>query len=287
MKCILFSGLLLICLFLTGFSSCKKKDKEEPEVPGQVLYNQSYGTDPRHVMDVHLPENRSYDSTKVMIYIHGGDWTGGDKHELTGLLSTFKKYLPGYALIGINYRLCSADPYTNGFPAQEEDVALAVSYIKSKCAEWNISPNHITLTGSSAGGHLALLHAYKNNSDHTIKAVAAFYAPTHLAQGYDGLPASKASIEFVTGGTPSEVPDTYFESSPIHYTSTAIPSILFHGNTDNVIPVQQTMWLADSLNAKGKMVDSWIVPAEGHGFSSLKMAEAIQRIGTFFSTNNP
>lgn len=222
-----------------------------------------------------------------MIYIHGGGWTGGDKHELTGLLSTFKQYLPGYALIGINYRLCSSDPYTNGFPSQEEDVLLAVNYIKSKCAEWNISPNHITLTGSSAGGHLALLHAYKNNSDHTIKAVAAFYAPTHLAQGYDDLPASKASIEFVTGGTPSEVPDIYFESSPINYTSTAIPSILFHGNTDNVIPVQQTMWLADSLNAKGKTVYSWIVPAEGHGFSSLKMAEAIQRIGTFFSTNNP
>ncbi len=287
MKYIHISILLILSIWLTGFSACKKKDKEEPEVPGQVIYNQSYGTDPRHVMDVHLPENRSYDSTKVMIYIHGGGWTGGDKHELTGLLSTFKQYLPGYALIGINYRLCSSDPYTNGFPSQEEDVLLAVNYIKSKCAEWNISPNHITLTGSSAGGHLALLHAYKNNSDHTIKAVAAFYAPTHLAQGYDDLPASKASIEFVTGGTPSEVPDIYFESSPINYTSTAIPSILFHGNTDNVIPVQQTMWLADSLNAKGKTVYSWIVPAEGHGFSSLKMAEAIQRIGTFFSTNNP
>lgn len=287
MKYIHFSGLLLICLFLTGFSSCKKKDKEEPEIPGQVLYNQSYGTDPRNVMDVHLPEDRSYDSTKVMVYIHGGGWSSGDKHELTGLLTTFKKHLPGYAFIGINYRLCAADPYTNGFPAQEEDVALAVNYIKSKCAEWNISPNHITLVGTSAGGHLALLHSYKNNSDHTIKAVAAYYPPTHLAQGYDALPDSKALIELVTGGTPADVPDIYFESSPIHYTSTAIPSILFHGNADNVVPVQQTMWLVDSLNAKGKMVDSWIIPAEGHGLSGAKMVETIERIGVFFSNHNP
>ena len=131
------------------------------------------------------------------------------------------------------------------------------------------------------------MHSYKNNSDHTIKAVAAYYPPTHLAQGYDALPDSKALIELVTGGTPADVPDIYFESSPIYYTSTAIPSILFHGNTDNVVPVQQTMWLVDSLNTKGKMVDSWIIPAEGHGLSGAKMVETIERIGVFFSNHNP
>lgn len=276
---------IIVGLFI-GFSSCKKKDKKEPDTPSQVFSNESYGTDPRHVMDVHLPENRSMDSTKVVILIHGGGWTSGNKSDFNGLMTTIKKNLPHYAVININYRLCSDNPYTNGFPAQEEDVIQAIEYIKTKRSEWQIS-DKFTLVGASAGAHLALLHAYKNNADHTVKAVAAYFPPTDLANGYDAFPASKTLIEFVTGGTPADVPQIYFESSPINYTATAIPTILFHGTNDNIVPVQQTTWLRDSLVSKAKTVDAWIIPAQGHGFTAATSVETIERIGNFFRTNNP
>lgn len=248
-----------LAFFLIGFTSCKKKDKE-PDVPAKQIGNESYGTDLKQVMDIYLPENRTIDSTKVVIFIHGGGWTSGSKSDVNGLLNTIKNNLKGYAIISIGYRLCSATPYANGFPTQEQDVATAISYVKSKCSEWEIS-DKITLVGVSAGAHLALLHAYKNNADHTVKAIAAYFGPTNLAQGYDDLPNTKALIELVTGGTYADVPQIYDESSPINYVSTAIPTILFHGTTDNIVPVEQTTSLRDSLLAHSKIVDTWIIPA--------------------------
>lgn len=269
------------------FASCKKKEKEEPDTPSQVIYNVSYGNDARHMMDVHLPENRSADSTKVMVFIHGGGWTSGSKSDINGFLTTFKNNLPNYAIISINYRLCANDTaYVNGFPAQEQDVQQALEFIKSSSAEWKISKK-IVLVGMSAGAHLSLLQAYKHNSDQSIKAVAAFFPPTYLAEGYDNLPVSKALIELVTGGTPTAVPQTYFESSPANYTNTAIPTILFHGVNDNIVPISQSILLKDSLFSKGKTVEMVTVPAQGHGFSAAKYAETIGNIGTFFSTYNP
>lgn len=285
MKQVKFFGIIFLGI-ITIFSSCNKKDKTEPDTPSETTYNVSYGTDPRHVMDIHLPENRSIDSTKIMVYIHGGGWTAGDKSELNNLLSTFKKNLPNYAIVSINYRLCSSNPYTNGFPSQEQDVALAIDYIKSVSVNWKVS-NNMVLVGASAGAHLSLLHAYKNNTDNTVKAVAAYFPPTDLANGYDNLPASKALIELVTGGTPGDVPQVYFESSPINYVSTAVPTILFHGSMDNIVPVQQTIALRDSLTIKGKSVDSWIIPTQGHGFTASTYVETIGRISSFFKTHNP
>lgn len=281
-----FIGIILLASTIV-FASCKKKDTEEPDTKAQVVYNVSYGTDSRHVMDVHLPENRSADSTKVMVFIHGGGWTSGNKSDITGLLTTFKNNLPNYAIISINYRLCSNDPsYMNGFPAQEQDVMQAIEFIKASSAEWKIS-NKIVLVGMSAGAHLSLLQAYKHNSDQSIKAVAAFFPPTYLAEGYEHLPASKALIELVTGGTPNDVPQVYFESSPANYASSGIPTILFHGVDDNVVPLGQSFLLKDSLMSNGKIVNMVTVPAQGHGFSAAKYVETIGNVGTFFGTYNP
>lgn len=281
-----FIGIILLVSTIV-FASCNKKEKKEPDTPSQVVYNVSYGTDPRHLMDVHLPENRSADSTKVMVFIHGGGWTSGNKSDITGLLTTFKNNLPNYAIISINYRLCSNDSsYINGFPAQEQDVQQAIEFIKSSSSEWKIS-NKIVLVGMSAGAHLSLLQAYKHNSDQSIKAVAAFFPPTYLAEGYDNFPASKALIELVTGGTPTDVPQIYYESSPANYTGNAIPTILFHGVIDNVVPLRQSTLLKDSLISHGKIVNMVTVPAQGHGFSAAKYVETIDNIGTFFSTYNP
>jgi acetyl esterase/lipase len=277
----------ILCAGMIVVSACKKKEKE-PDTPAEAFYNVSYGADPRNVMDVHLPENRSADSTKVMVFIHGGGWTSGNKTDITGYLSTFKKNLPNYAIVTVNYRLCSNNPsYINGFPTQEEDIQQALEFIKASSSEWQISNKKIVLVGMSAGAHLSLLQAYKHNSDQSIKAVAAFFPPTHLAEGYDNLPASKALIELVTGGTPNDVPQVYFESSPANYTNTAVPTILFHGVNDDVVPIAQSILLKDSLFSKGKIVNMIIVPTQGHGFTAAKYVETIGQIGVFFSTHNP
>lgn len=276
-------------LFFIGFSfffllACKKKD--QIDTPSKDMNNISYGSDSAMKMDVFLPQNRSYDSTKVMIYIHGGGWMSGDKSEFYSLKTNFESHLPNYAFVTINYRLCNGNPATNQFPTQEIDVKAAIDFVLSKRQEWQVSDQFV-LAGGSAGGHLALLHAYKNNSDGLINAVAAYFPPTDLSSYYMNFTASQDMLNYVIGGSPDSLSLLYQESSPINYIETSIPTILFHGSNDVIVPVNQSYQLIDSLNAHLKVVESWIIPGEGHGFTASTFAESALRASDFFKEHNP
>ena len=47
-----------------------------------VLTNVSYGNNPEQVYDLYLPEGREASRTKVVVLIHGGGWTSGDKVDM-------------------------------------------------------------------------------------------------------------------------------------------------------------------------------------------------------------
>jgi len=81
----------------------------------------------------------------LLVYIHGGGWTAGDKKQEA------KFYLPflekGISYAAINYRHTPKHP----LPAPVHDAARAIQFIKSKAEEWNLNKNRIALTGGSAG----------------------------------------------------------------------------------------------------------------------------------------
>ena len=95
--------------------------------------------------------------------------------------------LPNYAFFNINYRLF--DGTTNQYPAQEEDVKLAVNFILNKANDFNVSKKWIMM-GASAGGHLALLQAYKYVQPVKAAAVVSFYGPTDLVEFYNNPPSA-------------------------------------------------------------------------------------------------
>ena len=130
---ILFS---FLCIF---FFSCTKNNVtpgENPPAPvptaiqASTQLNLAYGTDPLQKIEIYLPAGRSIAVTKLMIVIHGGSWSGGDKMDMNAYIDSMKKRLPGYAFINLNYRL--ATPAGNTFPTQETDVKSALDFIYSK-----------------------------------------------------------------------------------------------------------------------------------------------------------
>src|SRR5256885_2360369 len=107
---------LLVFLSLLFFLSCKKTTSE-PAIPAQTITNLSYGSDSFQIMDLYLPEGHSSDSTRLLILIHGGAWTEGDKTDFNVYIPVLKQRLPGWALANINYRLATSA--ANHFPTQE------------------------------------------------------------------------------------------------------------------------------------------------------------------------
>jgi acetyl esterase/lipase len=271
------------------FLSCKKDTSSgnttPPPVAEKTELNVAYGTDAAQKMDIYLPAGRSTATTKVIILIHGGGWTQGDKADFTTYVDTLKKRIPGYAIFNINYRLATGS--ANFFPTQENDVKAAIEFIYGKRNEYLISDKFVLL-GASAGGHLSLLHAYKYNTPVKIKAVVDFFGPTDLVDMYNNPPNPLIPILLlqVTGGIPSTVPIMYQQSGPINYvTAQSPPTIILHGGVDVVVSYTQSVLLKNKLQSFGVVNQYVFYPTENHGWTGANLTDSFDKITAFLNTN--
>ena len=266
--------------------SCKKNNQPQlPTPPAQTILNVSYGNDQKQKMDVYLPAGRNETATKVIILIHGGGWTEGDKDDFAEYISILQQRLPDYAIANINYRLVTND--SNLFPAQENDIKTAVEFVVSKSGEYKIS-QRIVLLGASAGAHLGLLYAYKYPTPVKIKAIISFFGPTDLVDMYNHPPNPLIPLllKTVTGSTLIANPGIYTESSPINFvTVQSPPTLLLHGGADNLVASSQSTMLQKKLEQTGIVNQLVIYPTEGHGWFGPNLNDSFNRIETFLKQN--
>ncbi|MEO8583615.1 MAG: alpha/beta hydrolase, partial [Flavitalea sp.] len=215
--------------------------KIQSDLAATTYLDVSYGSDPKQVMDIYLPANRT-SSTRVLIIIHGGGWTSGDKSDFTSYVTEFQKRLPGYAVANLDYRLATTNK--NHFPAQENDVKSAITYLKNKSADYSISNDYVLL-GVSAGAHLAMLQGYKHSDVLQPKGIISFFGPVDLQALYEYADASIPWVlKTITGQTLEENPDLFAQSSPINYVNQAsAPTLILQGDNDKLVPVEQAFML--------------------------------------------
>lgn len=271
-----------LLLIIISFFACKKDTHNPDDTPvASASYtNVVYGTDPKQVMDIYLPENRNKDITKTIVIIHGGGWTGGDKTEMASVVEAFKEMMPEYASINLNYRL-AVNNSINVFPTQENDVKSAIEFYLSKSNEYRISKDLVAL-GGSAGGHLALLHSYKNDPGKHVKAVVDFFGPTDLAAAWnDGL-LDQLILFGAIGKTYDQNPQIYILSSPVNFiTAQSPPTIALQGGQDPLVLPSQTNLLINKLNSNSVPNQLVFYPADGHGFSDANNIDAYTKIKAF------
>ncbi len=280
-----FITLLFILFFV---ASCKKEDNTV-FITATTMLNVSYGSDSAQKMDAYLPPDRTVVNTKVMIMIHGGGWTSGDKADFTGFVDTLKKRFPSYAIFNLNYRL-SANP-NNLVPTQEMDIKAAIEYIYSKANEYRIS-NKFVFLGASAGAHLAMLQGYKYNLPVKAKAVVSFFGPSDLTDMYNNLvngnPVYLAVLTNAVGTTPSLDPLLYYNSSPINFinSSSAIPTILIHGGLDPLVSPTQSLAVQTKLITLGIANQFVFYPLGGHGnWDAETFTDSFNKIQAFLQAN--
>lgn len=273
---------LAIILFFTGCST--DPDTNPDFLIAKDLIDESYGPDPKQNLDVYLPAGRTQTDTPLLIYIHGGGWIDGDKSEFLQVKSSMESEFPGYAFASLNYRLFDFAIGKNGIPEQEKDIIAAFNYIESQLSSWNISDDFI-ISGASAGGHLALLHAYKNNTS-DLKAAVVFFPPTDLIELFPFNNFTTLGLTALLGGTPTSANQVYLQSSPItHIDPNDVQTIFFHGDLDTVVPIRQSQLLKEKLQSEKVRNQFTVVKGQGHGFtpattiSLLKEAKAF--IGEF------
>ena len=112
--------------------------------------------DPAQVLDVYLAKSET--PAPVMVYIHGGGWRAGTKNRIPGFLA--KANAEGWlAVVSVEYRFTNVAPH----PAQVDDCARAIQFVRTKAKEWNLDTTRVGVTGGSAGGHLSAYIALQDD----------------------------------------------------------------------------------------------------------------------------
>lgn len=210
--------------------------------------------------------------------VHGGAWSAGDKGDI-GIPADRYLAARGYVVYDVQYRLAP----TFRFPAALEDVECALGYLRAH-REGEVDPERVALVGRSAGAHLALLAAYRASRDPVpegcdrpaaVKAVIALYPPTDLVAAYrdpaePDLVDAHGTLEAFLGGTPDAVPERYRDATPQSWLDRPVPpTLLIHGEADQIVKPEQSIRLAIALRAAGQRVGSLLVPGAGHGFDAV------------------
>ncbi|MCC6286606.1 MAG: alpha/beta hydrolase [Chitinophagaceae bacterium] len=269
-------------VLITGIVSCQKENNPGEEEPKNLIerniLDTTYGSDAQQKMDIYLPAGRTK-TTKTIILIHGGGWTEGNKSDLTSAIPELQKQFPGYAFININYRL--AKDGANLFPTQENDTKSAIALYLQNADNFYVSKN-IVLAGFSAGAHLALLHAYKNDPDKNVKAVIDFFGPTQLPALWNANIIYQLLLYGVTGKTYDQDAAIYNNSSPANFVSAqSPPTLILQGDADPTVPPSQSILLSDSL-AKHNIGHQLVMYAgEGHGWTGNNLLDSYEKIKAF------
>ncbi len=227
-----------------------------------VLKDISYGTHERQKADIYIPE-QPVSQSGLILFIHGGGWTEGDKSVHTPDAEFFSGL--GYICATINYRYVSQ--HTNVSHVLD-DVTSSLNTIKQKCSEYGYDTSRLILSGGSAGSHIALLYAYTKKEVSPIKlsAVCCYCPPTDCTRE-DFLMGIKGEFESWKYGLLSQVCNTEIkketlmneasqktlaEISPISYVDeNCIPTAIFYGKEDDLIPAKHIEDFEHKLSQAG------------------------------------
>lgn len=241
------------------------------------------------MLDMHYPKAMSRPAP-ILVYVHGGSWSSGDKNDWHGMVDVPELLSRGYLVASVDYR--HAPEWK--FPTQLEDVKCAIRFLRANAARFDLDPNRIGAWGHSAGGHLVSMlgttdvgagfegdGGYLDQSSR-VQAVVDMCGRADLI----GMPADKAVSVF--GVTDNSI-HLLEHSSPVTFvTKDDPPFLILHGDKDTVVPPAVSQEFYDRLQAAGVPSKVMMVKNADHNFSpvdgvmSPSRSEITKMIAGFF-----
>lgn len=245
----------LMAAFATGTLDLLERQDPEPVLDGVIVdrdleYGRVDGISLK--LDLYRPETISK-PLPLILFIHGGGWTGGDKADYAYYATRFP--LKGYVVASMGYRFAGVA----GFPGCVSDTKCAIRWLRANADQYHIDPDKIAVAGGSAGGYLAMMAGYSSdvpefegdggNPDMSsaVQAVINLYGPTDLT-----TPVARAhpTITNFLKVPYTEAPERYERASPLyHVDASDPPTFIIQGTLDTLVTPDQADALAEKYQA--------------------------------------
>lgn len=265
------------------------------ESVGMVHTDLPYGDGEANKFDLYLPANSNQDSYGLVVYLHAGGFTTGDKKDDSEML----KWLcsKGYVAAGINYTLRTEENNASVY-SQSMEIRNAIPVVIEEAMKMGYSIDKMTVAGGSAGHVLAMIYAYRDAEQAPVPVVLTFGAvgPSSFYQedwGIFGLDQSDEtcavmfSVMAGTEITPEEVANgSYLEKvKPISaadwITENAPATVVAYGTHDKMQPFLASLRLKSALEENNVDFKYFEANHSGHGLQndsavSLEWTNAIE-----------
>lgn len=286
-------GFLYAGAFLAAFAaSALFKLKHDPfggrytvawdESVGTVCTDLSYGEGAANKFDLYLPADRSKARYGLVVYLHAGGFTAGDKTDDAAILQWLCS--KGFVAAGVNYTL-RTEQNTASVNSQSQEIRASIPAIVEAAAERGYPLDRMAVGGGSAGGCLALIYAYRdaNTSPLPVRFVfeavgpASFRAEDWGIFGLDKSPEAAAALFSVMAGTeitPADIESgAYLEAvKPISadrwVKPGSPPAVLCYGAHDKMQPFAASKPLVAALEENGVEHQYFVAEHSGHGLQN-------------------
>tara|TARA_R110000850_G_scaffold30630_2_gene84229 strand:+ start:78505 stop:79410 length:906 start_codon:yes stop_codon:yes gene_type:complete len=300
MKKYLLPRVLTAFTLIFFFISCSSDDssqeniQDDPtddpvtELEAEERFDVSYGPNDKQNYDIYLPAGRTDETTKVLVLIHGGGWTSGDKDDMTEFVSLIQDSYPNYAIVNTNYVL--AEIGTPAFPNQFLDIQSVVNKVTAEKEDLQIKPE-FGFIGVSAGAHLALMYDYVYDTEDQVKFVTNIVGPTDFTDPfYADDPSFALALSILVDASAYPAGSNLSEAvSPVYQVSaSSSPTLLFYGDQDPIVPLSNGTSLSQALDAAA-IENIFTIYEGGHGDDwSLDDREDLQlKLTTYIETYLP
>ena len=216
--------------------------------------NVRYGSHPREVMDIYLPDEHE-GLARVMIFYHGGYWQGMSKSVFSFIAKSFTEQ--GFVAVLPNYPLAPEVSMMQIIKSCRK----AIAWLSYNADRYGGNPRLLHLAGHSAGGHLIAMMLATEWNDYGADVEKNIYSACSLSGLFELEPIRLTYLNEKLGMSKEDIGTL----SPIYLKPTSpIPFLAAVGGLESVEYHDQSTEFAESWRKHGAKTDAMIVPNVNH-----------------------
>lgn len=261
----------------------KKYSVEWSDEIGKTYTDLSYGENPANKFDLYVPNDNTKDTYGLIVYLHAGGFTSGDKADDAKMLQWLCSL--GYVTAGINYTLFTDENPDANIYTQSIEIKDSIPYVIEEAKKLGYNIDRMAMSGGSAGGCLALLYAYRDadTSPVPVKMVfegvgpSSFYPEDWKCYGLDQ--SSQAAVKLfgqMTGKTitadmfgTTEYDELVKDTSALYWVNeNTVPTVMAYGMHDTFQPYEGSIRLDKALTENNVPHEYIVFEHSGHGLQN-------------------